>query len=78
MNRPVLRTELCDILGIEYPIMLAGMGVWGMGTPPELVAAAPATRSRTSSGRDSGTTPRAFCPWLTPVPTQADPSSSSR
>ena len=39
MNRPVLRTELCDILGIEYPIMLAGMGVWGMGTPPELVAA---------------------------------------
>jgi NAD(P)H-dependent flavin oxidoreductase YrpB (nitropropane dioxygenase family) len=39
MNRPVLRTELCDFLGIEYPIMLAGMGVWGMGTPPELVAA---------------------------------------
>lgn len=39
MSRPVLRTELCDILGIEYPIMLAGMGVWGMGTPPELVAA---------------------------------------
>ena len=39
MTRPVLRTELCDILDIEYPIMLAGMGVWGMGTPPELVAA---------------------------------------
>ncbi|MFP6747508.1 MAG: nitronate monooxygenase [Alphaproteobacteria bacterium] len=39
MSRPVLATELCDILGIEYPIMLAGMGVWGMGTPPELVAA---------------------------------------
>ncbi|MDA1100359.1 MAG: nitronate monooxygenase [Proteobacteria bacterium] len=39
MSRPVLRTELCDILNIEYPIMLAGMGVWGMGTPPELVAA---------------------------------------
>ncbi len=39
MSRAVLRTELCDILGIEYPIMLAGMGVWGMGTPPELVAA---------------------------------------
>ncbi|MBT4487699.1 MAG: nitronate monooxygenase [Rhodospirillaceae bacterium] len=39
MSRPVLRTELCDILNVEYPIMLAGMGVWGMGTPPELVAA---------------------------------------
>lgn len=26
-------------LGIEYPILLAGMGVWGMATPPELVAA---------------------------------------
>ncbi|MDE0941543.1 MAG: nitronate monooxygenase family protein [Alphaproteobacteria bacterium] len=39
MSRPVLRSELCDLLKIEYPIMLAGMGVWGMGTPPELVAA---------------------------------------
>lgn len=26
MARPVLRTKLCDILGIEYPIVLAGMG----------------------------------------------------
>jgi len=35
-----LRTKLCDMLDIEYPIMLAGMG--GMGGPvagPELVAA---------------------------------------
>lgn len=24
-NRPVLRTPLCDLLGIEYPIILAGM-----------------------------------------------------
>ncbi|MDP6343086.1 MAG: nitronate monooxygenase [Alphaproteobacteria bacterium] len=39
MTRPVLRTDLCEMLGIEYPILLAGMGVWGMGTPPELVAA---------------------------------------
>jgi nitronate monooxygenase len=39
VSRPVLRSELCDLLKIEYPIMLAGMGVWGMGTPPELVAA---------------------------------------
>ena len=39
MSLPILRTELCDLLDIEYPIMLAGMGVWGMGTPPELVAA---------------------------------------
>jgi nitronate monooxygenase len=39
MSRATLRTSLCDLLGIEYPILLAGMGVWGMATPPELVAA---------------------------------------
>src|ERR1041385_2551995 len=36
-----LRTSLCDLLGIEVPIIQAGMG-WdkeGMTTPPELVAA---------------------------------------
>ena len=36
-----LRTPLCDLLGIEVPIIQAGMG-WdkeGMTTPPELVAA---------------------------------------
>ncbi len=26
MSKPVLRTKLCDILGIEYPILSAGMG----------------------------------------------------
>ncbi|MEE8542108.1 MAG: nitronate monooxygenase, partial [Desulfobacterales bacterium] len=26
MSRPVLRTQLCDMLGIEYPILSAGMG----------------------------------------------------
>jgi nitronate monooxygenase len=26
MARPTLRTKLCDILGIEYPVVLAGMG----------------------------------------------------
>src|SRR3990172_2248014 len=26
MAKPTLRTKLCDILGIEYPIVLAGMG----------------------------------------------------
>ncbi|HCV00014.1 MAG TPA: nitronate monooxygenase, partial [Dehalococcoidia bacterium] len=26
MARPVLRTDLCDLLGIEYPFLLAGMG----------------------------------------------------
>lgn len=36
MARPVLRTRLCDILDIEYPIVLAGMG--GVSTA-ELVAA---------------------------------------
>jgi NAD(P)H-dependent flavin oxidoreductase YrpB (nitropropane dioxygenase family) len=36
MSRPVLRTRLCDILDIEYPIILAGMG--GVATA-DLVAA---------------------------------------
>jgi nitronate monooxygenase len=36
MSRPVLHTRLCDILDIEYPIILAGMG--GVATA-ELVAA---------------------------------------
>ena len=36
MGRPVLHTRLCDILDIEYPIILAGMG--GVATA-ELVAA---------------------------------------
>lgn len=34
-----LRTSLCDDLGIEYPILLAGMGGRGNATPPALVAA---------------------------------------
>ena len=35
-----LRTPLCDLLGITYPIVLAGMGgMWGQVVPPELVAA---------------------------------------
>ncbi len=36
MSRPVLRTRLCDILDIEYPMILAGMG--GVATA-DLVAA---------------------------------------
>ena len=36
MGRPVLRTRLCDILDIEYPLILAGMG--GVASA-ELVAA---------------------------------------
>jgi nitronate monooxygenase len=41
MARPVLRTPLCDYLGIEYPIILAGMGAGNEGgaAGPELVAA---------------------------------------
>ena len=35
-----LHTPLCDLLGIRYPIVLAGMGgLHGMVNPPELVAA---------------------------------------
>ena len=37
MSATVLSTRLCDILEVEYPICLAGMG--GRWTPPELVAA---------------------------------------
>ena len=36
MGDKQLRTQLCDLLGIEYPVMLAGMG--GISYPP-LVAA---------------------------------------
>ncbi|MDP7469529.1 MAG: nitronate monooxygenase, partial [Dehalococcoidia bacterium] len=40
MKRNILRTSLCDLLGIEYPILLAGMWVKdGRATPPPLVAA---------------------------------------
>lgn len=39
MTRPILRTPLCDRLGIEYPILLAGMGSRGKATPAPLVAA---------------------------------------
>jgi nitronate monooxygenase len=41
MGRPVLRTPLCERLGIEYPIILAGMGAGNQGgaAGPELVAA---------------------------------------
>jgi nitronate monooxygenase len=39
MARPVLRTRLCDMLGIDYPILLAGMGSRGKATPAALVAA---------------------------------------
>ncbi len=40
MARPVLRTPLCDLLGIEYPIVLAGMGAGSGGSAlAELVAA---------------------------------------
>ena len=43
MSRPYLRTELCDMLGIEYPVFSAGMGPVAGGAEPvakaELVAA---------------------------------------
>jgi len=43
MTRPTLRTEFCDRVGIEYPVILAGMGpVAGTGDPvatAELAAA---------------------------------------
>lgn len=48
MTRPILKTPVCDLLGIEYPILLAGMGNAAAIMPddspvgassPELVAA---------------------------------------
>jgi len=43
MTRRILRTKLCDILGIEYPIVCAGMGPTligeSTGAPVELVVA---------------------------------------
>ena len=38
MARPVLRTALCDLLGIEYPVISAGMGPVGGGSAPAAVA----------------------------------------
>ncbi|MFN0093962.1 MAG: NAD(P)H-dependent flavin oxidoreductase [Dehalococcoidia bacterium] len=38
MARPVLRTSLCDLLGIEYPVISAGMGPVGGGSAPAAVA----------------------------------------
>jgi nitronate monooxygenase len=43
MAKRVLRTKLCDMLGIEYPILSAGMGPTligeSTGAPPALVVA---------------------------------------
>lgn len=41
MSKPVLTTPLCKFLGIDYPILLAGMGSLSFApcTPPSLVAA---------------------------------------
>ena len=43
MARRMLKTKLCDMLGIEYPIMCAGMGPVLIGeqagSPVELVVA---------------------------------------
>ena len=39
MATSIFRTSLCEQLGIEYPIVLAGMGSRGRATPPALVAA---------------------------------------
>ncbi|MFN0149048.1 MAG: NAD(P)H-dependent flavin oxidoreductase [Dehalococcoidia bacterium] len=38
MARPILRTSLCDFLGIEYPVISAGMGPVGGGSAPAAVA----------------------------------------
>ncbi|MCC6382034.1 MAG: nitronate monooxygenase [Dehalococcoidia bacterium] len=38
MARPVLRTALCDLLGVEYPVISAGMGPVGGGSDPAATA----------------------------------------
>lgn len=49
MPRPVLRTALCEMLGIEYPIVLAGMGpvAGGIAGP---VATAPLVAAVSNAG----------------------------
>lgn len=39
MEAAIVHTRLCDLLEIEYPILLAGMASRGNATPPALVAA---------------------------------------
>ncbi|MGB0386618.1 MAG: nitronate monooxygenase [Ardenticatenaceae bacterium] len=39
MARPILRTPICDMFGIEYPIFSAGMGGLISLAGPDLVAA---------------------------------------
>ena len=39
MPRPVLRTSICELFGIEYPVVLAGMGGITAPSGPELAAA---------------------------------------
>ena len=53
--RPVLSTELCDTIGIEYPVISAGMGpVAGTGDPvatADLVAAVSNAGGMSSASR---------------------------
>ena len=55
MARPVLRTKLCDMLGIEYPILSAGMGPSLIGettgAPVELVVTMGRARPFLAHGR---------------------------
>jgi len=48
MARPVLRTPLCDLLGIEYPVISAGMGPVGGGA--RAVALAELTAAVSNAG----------------------------
>jgi len=48
MARPVLRTPLCDLLGIEYPVISAGMGPVAGGQAP--VATADLTAAVSNAG----------------------------
>lgn len=48
MARPVLRTPLCDLLGIEYPVISAGMGPVGGGS--RAVALAELTAAVSNAG----------------------------
>src|SRR3989304_1600505 len=51
MAKPELKTSLCELLGIEYPILLAGMGSRGKATPVQLVAGGSAVRRALFRGR---------------------------
>ena len=60
----MLRTPLCDLLGIEVPVIQAAIAPF---TSPELVAAAPMRVAWAASGRHFGPSKPSRRTWPAPV-----------